>query len=498
MKRNWLSVLVGIIFTLTYATSAKAFSFGTVISLKGDVSSSIDGKKWIPLREGEELSKFAALKVRDKSFLKIILSDNSLVSLDEDSMVSLSFRENYTKLVVGRGRVRLLSYKNEKVIQTPQRTFSLYKGEYLIDVFKQNSLLKTDLTAYSGHVFFKGEPVIPKEYAKRPKLEFPKRRENASYDIAIKPPVEKTPSRGIASVEEDASVEEIRESLNADFEVDQEKGEIWVHDIVYDEAVRVIESFVFKEVDRLVPIAVEEASKNLVWDVAEKSIKRWGVYYANKGINGEVPLVVNRAYQYETGKEEGDFSHKNILSYEYSTGKVAEIRTYRRAKVLVETKGYEKSWQETKGYIEKMLPEVVAPLIVKEVYTKVLPIARKAVDKVMKKSELVPSKDVDKLIRHISRVTCEIITKNAIHKYGNLYATRDAKLIVGQLSRGVSHDIANYMAIKAKKRASNVITTLFARQRARGIASEVVEESNQEIYEEMRKKQRERLFRAHR
>lgn len=501
-------ILLGLIFFCSFLNQTWSFPLANIVSLEGDVSFSKDGKSWIPLKEGDELEDFAALKVRDKSYLKVILKDHSLIQVDADSLISLSSKKDFIKVAVGRGRMRILSYKDEKVIQTPQRQFSIFKGEYLVDVYKEKSLLKTSLTAYSGHVFYKGEPVIPESYEPRPVGNFPPKREMVSYDIAIVPPApdEKQAGRAIASVPEtsvfeiEGAPEEFNEEFDDnDYQIPKEKGEIWVHDIVYDEAVRVIEKFVARKVEEMVPTAVKEASQNLVWDVANKSIKRWGVYYAKKGIETEVPLAVNSAYQNEvTKKNDGDFSRQNVATYENSTGKVAEIRTYRVAKNLVETKGYERGWQETRDYIERLLPEVVTPIIVKEIYEKVLPHARESVQKVIEKSELVSTPEVEKLIRHISLLTSQSLTKLAVRKYGKIYATQEAKKVVRDISHGISHDIATYMASKAKSKATNLITTLFARQRARGIASGVAKESNEEAYQEMQKRQREHLFRAHR
>ncbi len=492
-----------LVLLLIFSFNSFAQSVGTIASIVGDVKLSKEGRNWFSPRLGEGINEFVAIKVRDKSYAKVMLADNTLIHIGSDTFLSLVKKKGKLHVNLGRGRIRLLSYKGEKVIRTPQREFSLYSGEYLVDVNQKNSILRTDLTAYSGHLFHKGEVVLPKEYSKRPEdihgekytieepysYYFPKVEEGVNYDIAITPP-KKAASRGIASVEID------KEPFDSEFQIDEEKGEIWVHDIIFDETVRVIEELVYREVEKLAPIAIKEASSQLVWDVAGKSMKRWGVYFARESEDQQVPLAVKSSYenQLRDNTQEDTNSFHYYDSYESSTKKVAEIRTYRVAKVLVETKGYEKAWRETHQYVMDLLPKVVNPLLVKDIYEKVRPLAKKPVMEVIKKSELVYSKDVDRLIKHITYLTARRLTERIINTRGKEISKQIAKEALRSVSQSVSHDIATYMADKAKERAGSLVATLFARKRARSVASEVAEETNEKIYQNAQKKQRRLLF----
>jgi uncharacterized protein (DUF111 family) len=141
-----------------------------------------------------------------------------------------------------------------------------------------------------------------------------------------------------------------------------------------------------------------------------------------------------------------------------------------------------------------LLPKVVNPLLVKDIYEKVRPLAKKPVMEVIKKSELVYSKDVDRLIKHITYLTARRLTERMINTRGKEISKQIAKEALRSVSQSVSHDIATYMADKAKERAGSLVATLFARKRARSVASEVAEETNEKIYQNAQKKQRRLLF----
>lgn len=466
---------------------------------------------WQPVETGHRIKDFCALKTMENSYVQLLLSDNSLVHVGEESFLTLNGlvgkrgkgHRGYD-FELGRGRLRILSYKTPKNIKTPWGHSLLKKGEFIWDVYELKKKLKVELVALSGSLTLDGEKLVPDNYdlapEKRPNsaytfdyphlLYFGERQREASYDIAFNP---KFPSRSIASVEiEDVIVE--KEEVDKPY-VEAEifepvKGEIWVHDIVYDEAVRVIEKAAYEKAMVLVPVALREASEELVWEVASRSVLKWGVKYAQNISNLQVPLAVKGSY---LGKRREIASFYEKDAYKRSTEEIAETRSYRAAKVAVLKKGYEKGWMEAKQYADLMMPKIVVPLVSKKIYDHVKPLGEKAVAKTIKESTLIHTPNVDRLIEHLSQVASKKYTQRIIDELGGKYTTLAAQKAAREAARSAAEEVATYMAKTSSKRAGKIMGDLLARERARKIARDVAQEAKNEEAETSQKRSR-RLY----
>lgn len=486
-----------------------------LIEVHGDVlvkESEKGSTSWTPVSLGLGLSSSFALKTLEKSYVKILLADNSIIQLSETTGIKIDIGEGKSpklSISIARGKMRMLSYQNSKVINTPWGDSEFEKGEFQWDVFNENQKLKVVLTAYSGSLKFDGEIIEPSNYA-----QVPESKESLSnvfnrpyyywfgndgsivrdYDIAFDPSFKKA-TRGIASKSEEEIEDVIVEDEIEVESFDKVKGAIWVHDIVYDEAVRTLELASYEKARELVPVAVEEASNNLVWDVASRSVLKWGVQYAKDKSRRQVPLAVAGSYM---GEREDQFNYYDKDSYRKSTEDIAYLRAYRAAKVSMMTVGYEKGWKEAEAYTRKMLPIIVKPLIMQEVFDYAYPKGKQAIQNIIDKSELTKTKDVDKLVLHLAQVISEKTTADLIEKYGKVLAKRAAQNAAKEAAKSSSEEVARYMAENSGKKAGELITQLLARERGRSIARKIASEAKIDESEEAKKEADSWQFRSQR
>ncbi|CAM9899775.1 unnamed protein product, partial [Chrysoparadoxa australica] len=383
------------------------------------------------------------------------------------------------------GKLRVLSYQNPKTIKTPWGDSILEKGELQWNVYNENKKLKVSLIAYEGSVIMDGEKITPESYNPLPEetpekvklfdkpysFWFANEPGEVDYDIAFDPSFTKA-SRGIASVDGEIEDVVVEEEVEVE-EFDKVTGDIWVHDIVYDEAVRVFEREAYKKARDLLPVALKEASNNLVWDVASRSVLKWGVQYAKKNSMRQVPLSVAGSYLGERSKNIS-FYDKDL--YRKSTEEIARLRSYRAAKVSMLTYGYEKGWREADNYAQKMLPLVVKPIIMVEVQDHIYPLGKDAVENIIKTSNLQKTKDVDKLTKHLSQVIAEKVTIDLIKKLSPYYTQTAAQVAAKEAARSAAEEVANLMAKDSSQKAGDLMMKLLARERGRKIAREIASE----------------------
>lgn len=482
-----------------------------VISIKGEVECADEkfGDRILfkKLKEGQRLGSFCALRTREDSFVQLLLADNSLVYVGASSYLTLKgilAKNRYESFDfhLGRGKLRILSYKKPKRILTSLGTSELTKGEFIWDVYEVKEKLKTELLAISGTIKLDGKEMTPDQYQDPPEkspqsasafgfphiLYFGQSNGERSYDIAFEP---KFPSRALASKDiEDVIIETNGESLLDEEVFEPVKGEIWVHDIVYDEAVRIIERESYRKAYELVPVAMREASRELVWEVASRSVLKWGVKFAKGASNVQVPLAVQGSY---LGKRKDATSFYEKDAYKKSTEDIAKTRIYRAAKVAVLQQGYEKGWMEAKKYADFMLPKIVVPIVSKKIYDHVKPLGQQAVKNTINESSLVYTENVDRLVEHLSQVASKKYTQRIIDELGPRYTKLAAQRAAREASRTAAEEIASYMARTSSKRAGKLMGDLLARERARKIASEVAQEAKNEEAESSQKRSR-RLY----
>ncbi|MCR9206561.1 MAG: hypothetical protein NXH75_18400, partial [Halobacteriovoraceae bacterium] len=340
---------------------------------------------------------------------------------------------------------------------------------------------------FSGSIEMDGQKIVPSSFSKLPEetkekakyfnkpyvFWFADEPGEIDYDIAFTPDFKK-PGRGLASAGgiEDIVVQEVEEVEVEDF--DKVKGKIWVHDIVYDEAVRTLENAAYEKARQLIPVAVKEASQNLVWDVASRSVLKWGVQFAKKTSQDQVPVSVAGSY---LGERDDQFNFYDKNLYREATEEIARLRSYRAAKVAVLKYGYEKGWREAKAYAEKMIPLIVKPIVMVQVQEYALPLGIEAVDEVIKKSNLKKTKDVDKLLTHLSQVISEKVTLELINKYAPYYTKSAAQVAAKEAARSSAEEVAQFMAKDSSERAGDLIIKLLARERGRRVAREIASEA---------------------
>jgi hypothetical protein len=496
-----LTFIFILLFTSAFALeviSDQDDSFAQIVTVEGEVKVAKDKGEWEDLKVGAKISRYSALKTHEKSYVKILLSDNSLVHVGQNTALTIE-KDKIFKFNIGRGQLRILSYKNKKEVKTPWGESQLENGEFIWDVYLVNTKMKVALTALSGSISLGEEELRPKVYEEKPDVKpkstmaydhscilyFGEAIEENSYDIAFEPSF---PERKLASIE-DVIVEDLN-STSAQVEEESfspVEGDIWVHDVVYDEAVRVIETEAFKKARELVKPAVIEASDGLVWEVASRSVLKWGVQYAQRLSDFQVPLAVQGSY---LGKRQDDSSFYEKDAYKTSTEDITRVRTYRAAKMAVLRTGYKKGWMEAQRYAMSMLPKIVVPVVSKSVYEHILPLGKSAVKKVIKKSNLVHTADVDRLVEHLCQVASVKFTNKLIDNYAPYYTKIAAQSAAREAARSAAEDIAYFMAEKSSKRAGKLIGDLLARERARKIARGVAQETKKEDAESSRKRSR--------
>lgn len=467
--------------------------FAEIVTIYGEgLYQTNKGGEWKKLEVGQELIDFSAIKTKPQSYVKLLLKDNSVVHLGEKTALTIDNNNNFS-FNLSQGKLRILSVKRPKTVTTAWGEGVLKTGEYIWDVFELNKKLKVEITALSGKLILDGEEIQPESYDTVPEkkpysaysydypylLYFGEKAEDRfkTYDMEFNP---NYPNREIASDSEiEVVIEEKKstEDFNEGPVFDPVKGEIWVHDIAYDEAVRIIEKKSSEIGKELLPTALKTASDNLVWDVASRSVFKWGVYYAKNISNYQVPIAVKGSF---LGKREIASSYYEKDNYKDSTEQIAGVRSYRAAKVAVLKKGYEKGWQEAQKYAELMLPKIITPVISKKIYDAVKPEAMKAVKKAVESSKLVFTKDVERLIDHLTQVAAKNECERWIVKMGPRYAGVAAKRAAKEAARGAAEDIAFHMSQESKKRAGKLMGDLLARERARKVAREVAQEAQEE------------------
>lgn len=501
MIRVFLTSLILFIFNSVVITSAITLDdveveggFAEVVSTYGEVLIKKNkGDEWQKIEPSQELNEFSAIKTSPQSYMKLILKDNSIVQISEKTAFTVEYNKGFN-FNLAYGKLRILSVREGKKVMTPWGEGILKNGEYIWDVHQVNKKLKVEITAISGELILDGEKIKPEAYDLPPEkkpysaysydypylLYFGEKAEDRfkSYDLEFKPHF---PSRAIASESEIEVF--IEEKKTADQFFDSEpvfkpvKGEIWVHDIAYDEAVRIIEKKTAEIARELLPTALKTASDNLVWEVASRSVFKWGVYYAKNISKYQVPIAVKGSF---LGKRKPASSYYEKDHYKDSTEQIAAVRSYRAAKVAVLKKGYEKGWEEAQKYAQMMLPKIITPIISEKIYDTVKPQAMKAVRKAVENSKLVFTKDVERLIDHLSQIAATKECERWIEKVGPKYASLAAQKAAKEAARGAAEDIAFHMSQESKKRAGKLMGDLLARERARKVAREVAGEAQEE------------------
>lgn len=487
-------------------------TFAEVVTVDGEAFFKLkETDEWKKLKPGQYLPSFMAIKTSPQSYLQLLLQDNSLAHLGEKTALTFSFNKTY-KFNLSHGKLRLLSVRIPKTVETAWGESQLKTGEFIWDAFHLNEKLKVEITAISGSLILDGEVLKPESYDLAPEkkpysaysydypylLYFGEKSEDRfkSYDLVFNPSF---PSRGLAS-EDDIEVVVEEKKTASDFVDDipaytPVTGEIWVHDIVYDEAVRIIEKKTVELAKEFMPTAMRTAAEYLVWDVASRSVFKWGVQYAKNISSYQVPLAVQGSYLSKR-KPASTYYEKDL--YRESTQQIAQVRAYRAAKVAVLKKGYEKGWQEADKYARLMLPKIITPLVSQKIYESVRPAAEVAIKKVVKQSKLIHTKDVDRLVEHLSRVASEKECKKWIELYGPRYTKVAAQQAAKEAARNAAEDIAYHMAQVSSERAGKIMGDLLARERARNVAREVAQEAKEQKAEFSRNRSKRYLIESQR
>jgi|GEM_PF-2080137 len=477
----------------------------SIVEVSGEVTKYTGPESKQSVLIGGHLEQGNYLETKDKSYIQLLLSDNSLIQIGANSIVQVKNDKN-GDFYLHKGKLRVLSYKNKKVIETPWGPTELTKGEFLWDVFEEKGKLKVEIDPFSGSLVI-GEKIFePKEYVAKPEatilnathfarpwvVYFGEIDQSKSYVGRVKM---RFNERKLASIEE-AEIAEFSEDLQdeqaslKDMKFEKVKGDIWVHDIVYDEAVRAIEKAAFKKAKQIVPFSVKEAADNLVWEVARKSVFKWGAKFARIASDGQVQQSVEGSVNEEEVVSSSYYDKERFLD---STERIANLRAYRISKVAWVKGGYEKGWREAKEYALKMMEPIVVPVLRGEVYEYSKEAGNKAVDEVLKKSQLVKTPDVDKLVEHLSQVAADKIIKRLVSQYAPFYTERAAKIAAKQVAESTAEDVARYMAEDASEKAGELLLKNMAKTRAsslaRGLASESKEEEARTYGQKSRKKQ---------
>ncbi len=489
MKKNWLFLLCLILVPEHYALdlidgaelSGPKF-LGNIALVTGDVWQQCPEKPKQKFVLGDPITENCFIVSSKSSYLRAILSDNSLIHLGENSAVEiLSYKEKSYEFRIKQGQFRLLNFKKPKLIMVKGKSTVAHKGEFvwnLADELKgKDTFIVISGSASSGDkkikasenstlskVLFNLEGSLWKKYFLGYK----------SSRLPTYTPV--FTSRNIASADKpgDDEVSEMEEFLSDGEEtvpdLPKVNSKILVHDMTFDAVSRAVEMASLKKANEIIPEAIKAACEELIWDVAHRSVIKWGTKYAFTAGVKEIPRSVGsnlKAVELETI----NLYDKEL--YKKSAEEITSIRSYRRAKNAAEVGGYNKGWREAQKYAVELMPEVVLPVVRRPIYLVAKTAGQSAAEFTLKSSKLLMTDDVNELVEHLSQVASKKIAMAQINHYTAYYTEMAAKRVALEIAKSSSEEIAKFVAAKASGVAGRIMQRKIAQKRARSIASSI-------------------------
>jgi len=467
------------------AKKEEGLKSASVAKVIGKVFSQCSKRDKRSLLAGDSIGDRCFIISEKSSYMKGLLWDNSFFHLGENSAIEI-IRQNDDLAVIKlhQGQFRILNFKKSKEVKSKMGSVTIAKGEFIWSLASETQQ-DSKFIVLDGYALVNKKRLGPdsssakrNSLAENKNIERPWKNyflgESNSSAALYKPQFNE---RSIASVVEMGEVSEFEEFLDEEGAVDDQeesfpivKNKIWVHDIIYDSVMKAVEKAAFKKADEIIPVAIKTACKELVWEVANRSVIKWATKYAYVAGAKEIPRSVASSLN-EVNIEDADLYDREL--YKTSAQEVATIRSYRRAKSAAEAGGYAKGWREAQKYALALIPEVVLPVVRSVIYDQAKKAGSLAAAQTLETTKLLRTDDVEQLVEHLSQVASTKIAMERINKYSAYYTEMAAKEAALEVAKATSGEIADFVASKASETAGKIMQKKIAQKRAKSVARSI-------------------------
>ncbi len=456
-------------------------------------------KRQSKLKVGDSFFETSYIETKEDSFVTLILPNNTMMYLGPDTTIKLhelSGRKSKSTLTLEiiKGRMRMIGYKGRHYVKSPKGALYFSHADLEWDVYRVEEAIVSEVKKYSGEIVNKNEKIQELSIDKRPEINISgidtmnkpwerwlgKSSVAHDYRISYLPRFEnaKKTSRAIASVKSS------EQELDSEFVMMNDKEEetysypvvskeIYVHENFFDYILIHVQKAAREKAREIVAKSYDTAAKEIVWDVASRSLIRWGTQYAQKAALSEIPENLRGMYK---EIENRDINFKKSKIYVDSVQRVSQFKSYITAKNTVKDEGARRAVGETQTYLLALTKKIITPPIQYEVYLFAKEKAVAAADRFLKKSELVKTKDVSNLVEYLSQVAAKRFTEieiRAIEEKASFSVAYDS---VTEASQRGADKIAEFVADRVSERTAQLFNKMLdqevAVRAARGLASE--------------------------
>ena len=458
------------------------------------------------LKLGETFFETSYLETGKKSLVKLILPNNSLMYIGPDSTIKLheikgKGSESSLTFEIIRGRMRMVGYKGHHYVKSPKGAIYFKDADIQWDVYRVEKAIVSEVKQFSGEIVSKGELVKKLEAKDRPEVNIsgidsmnqPWERwlgkAGVSHDYALSyipnfsNSKKKERGRAIASLESPETQELELDSefiLMSDESGEEEQysypvtsKEIYVHENLFDHVLIHVQRAAQDKAKEIVASSYELAAKEIVWEVASRSLIRWGTQYAQRAALDEIPENLRSMFQ-EIEKRDINFRKSKI--YVDSVERISQLKSYTAAKKSIENEASSKAITESQAYILALTKKIITEPIRYKVYKHAKEIAQITTKEFMNKSELLHTEDVANLVEYLSQVAAKRYTENEINRIEEKMSYKVAKSAVLEANNRGADKIASFISEKVSKRTAQLFNKMLDQEvgerAARGLASE--------------------------
>ncbi len=457
------------------------------------------------LKLGDSFFETSYIETRENTLVTLILPDNTMMYLGPDTTIKLhdvsgKGKNSTLTFEIIKGRMRMVGYKGRHYVKSPKGALFFSHADLEWDVYRVEDAIIVEVKKYSGEIVNKNESIKELNPESRPEVNIsgidsmnrPWERwlgkSSVTHDYRIsylpnfvdKAKVEKKKGRAIASITTS------EQELDSEFMLMSDEGEteevyqypsvskeIYVHENFFDYILINVQRAAQDKAKQIVKKSYETAAKEIVWEVASRSLIRWGTQYAQKAALNEIPSNLKGMYQ-EIEKRDINFRKSKV--YVDSVERVSQFKSYITAKNTVKDQGARRAVGETQTYLLALTKKVITPPVQYQVYLHAKAKATTAADEFLKKSELEKTKDVANLVEYLSQVAAKRFTEIEIRKVEEPVSFSIAYDSVTEAAQRGADKIASFVADKVSQRTAELFNKMLdqevAERAARGLASE--------------------------
>lgn len=464
------------------------------------------------LELGDTFFETSYIETDESGFTKLLLPNNSMVYIGPMSTIKLHEIKGKSNsasitLEVIKGRMRIIGYKGEHFIKTPKGATFFSHADVQWDVYRMENTIVSEVIKYSGKVQSKGEMIKESSPTSRPEVNITaidsvnrpwehwlgKKGAAKDYRITYRESY-KVPKfdsfsggRSIASVDEGNNITNqiSEEELDSEFILisDDQKEEaydypkvskaIYVHENLFDHILIHVEKAAEAKAKEIAKVAYHTGAKEIIWDVASRSLIRWGAQYAQLAAVKEIPTNLEAMYE---EIEKRDINFKKSKIYVDSVERISKLKSYTTAKNTIKNKATIKAIQESQAYLLSLTKKIVTPPMQYQVYQAARESAFKAADEFMSESKLVKTKDVQDLAEYLAQLAAKRFTERELNKVEVDQSYQVASEAVLEATQRGADKIATYISTKVSKRTAQLFNKMLdqevAERAARNLASE--------------------------